>query len=74
MTSMAQLPFLVAACDYTLIGDEMLVAGAYLAQDPVKLGSTAGQDWVKLAGVCLILVGAILATFGSNSLAKLLSL
>ena len=36
MTSIAQLPFLVAACDYTLIGDEMLVAGAYLAQDPVE--------------------------------------
>ena len=72
MTAMAQLPFLVAACDYTLIGDEMLVAGAYLAQDPVKLGSTAGQDWVKLLSAGLILAGSILATFGNGLLVKLL--
>ena len=63
MTSMAQLPFLIAACDYTLIGDELLVAGAYLARDPVKMGSIAG-----LAGVLMVaeyfLSPGILKTWG----------
>ncbi len=74
MTSMAQIPFLVAACDYTLIGDEMLVAGAYLAKDPIKLGSIAGQDWIKLIGACLILVGSVLITAGNSSLIEILKL
>ncbi|MGI6632449.1 MAG: DUF6754 domain-containing protein [Bacillota bacterium] len=73
MTSMAQLPFLIAACDYTLIGDELLVAGAYLAQDPVKMGSIAGQDWAKLLGFVLIAAGSIMATAGSKWLQDLLS-
>ena len=74
MTSMAQLPFLIAACDYTLIGDELLVAGAYLAQNPVKMGSIAGQDWAKLLGFILIAVGSVMVTAGSAWLKDLLSL
>ena len=74
MTSMAQLPFLVAACDYMIIGDELLAAGAYLARDPAKLGSIAGQDWAKLLAIILILLGAILVTFKDKSLFNLLNL
>ena len=73
MTSMAQLPFLIAACDYTLIGDELLVAGAYLARDPVKMGSIAGQDWAKLLGFVLIAAGAVMVTAGSKWLYQLLN-
>ena len=40
----AQLPFFVAACDYTLIGEELFVAGAYLSREPRQLGSLKGQD------------------------------
>jgi hypothetical protein len=64
----------VAACDYTLIGEELYVGGAYLSQDPVKLGSIAGQDIPKIAAVILILLGALLKTFGSNFLTRLLTL
>ncbi len=74
MTSMAQLPFLVAACDYMIIGDELLAAGAYLARDPAKLGSIAGQDWAKLLATALILLGAILVTFKDKSLFNMLNL
>jgi len=74
MTSMAQLPFLVAACDYMIIGDELLAAGAYLARDPARLGSIAGQDWAKLLATVLILIGAILVTVKDKSLFNLLNL
>ncbi|MFH2037431.1 MAG: DUF6754 domain-containing protein, partial [Candidatus Zixiibacteriota bacterium] len=33
----AQLPFFVAACDYTLIGEEMFAASAYLSREPKLL-------------------------------------
>ncbi len=63
----AQLPFFVAACDYTLIGEELFAASAYLAGEPQQLGSLKGQDFGKLVGVAVIVVGALLATGASLS-------
>ncbi len=50
-----QLPFLVAACDHVLIGEEFFAAEAYLSGDPEKLGSLRGQDVVKNVAVLLLL-------------------
>ena len=58
----AQLPFFVAACDYTLIGEEFYAASAYLSGDPDQLGSLKGQDFGKLLVACLLIVGSLLAT------------
>lgn len=58
----SQLPFFVAACDYTLIGEELFAASAYLAREPMLLGSLKGQDWGKLVFMIAILLGAIGST------------
>jgi hypothetical protein len=58
----AQLPFFVAACDYTLIGEEFYAASAYLSGDPDQLGSLKGQDFGKILVACLLVVGSLLAT------------
>lgn len=58
----AQLPFFVAACDYTLIGEEFFAASAYLSRDPVQLGSLKGQDVGKLIVGGLLLAGCALVT------------
>lgn len=58
----AQLPFFVAACDYTLIGEEFFAASAYLSKNPDQLGSLKGQDVGKLIVAALILVGVGLTT------------
>jgi hypothetical protein len=52
----AQLPFFVAACDYTLIGEELFAASAYLTGEPRMLGSLKGQDVGKL--ICMAFIGA----------------
>lgn len=57
-----QLPFFVAACDYTLIGEEIYAASAYLSREPVLLGSIKGQDWAKAAVLALIVLGIALET------------
>lgn len=69
--AMAQIPFFVAACDYTLIGEELYAAGAYLSQDKVKIGSIGGQDILKALTMLLILVGSLMATGGSKALIDL---
>ncbi len=58
----SQLPFFVAACDYTLIGEEFFAASAYLSGDPDQLGSLKGQDVGKLIGGGFILLGIFLVT------------
>jgi len=57
-----QIPFFITSCDYTLIGEELYAAGAYLSGEPLLLGSLKGQDWTKFAIVILVMAG-ILATF-----------
>jgi hypothetical protein len=58
----SQLPFFVAACDYTLIGEEIYAASAYLSREPVLLGSLKGQDWGKALAILAVLAGVILET------------
>lgn len=63
-----QLPFFVAACDYTLIGEELFAVSAYLSRDPRLVSSLKASDYLKVYVVASILVGALLATFGSDVL------
>jgi hypothetical protein len=60
-----QLPFFVAACDYTLIGEELFAASAYLSRDLRMLGSLRGQDLGKALAMVAIVVGVLLMTFSS---------
>ena len=62
-----QLPFFVAACDYTLLGEELFAASAYLSGEPAQLGMLKGQDFGKLAAMVLVLAGCALATWDSIS-------
>lgn len=61
----AQLPFFVAACDYTLIGEEFFAASAYLSGSPEELGSLKGQDVGKVIVALGIVIGTIFATLAS---------
>jgi hypothetical protein len=59
-----QIPFFVVACDYTLIGEELYAASAYLGREPLLLGSLKAQDWAKAAIIILAIVGFLAAAFG----------
>ena len=57
-----QLPFFVAGCDYTLIGEELFAASAYLTREPQQLGSLKGQDAGKVLAAAVLVVGCLLKT------------
>jgi hypothetical protein len=59
-----QLPFFIAACDYTLMGEELYAASAYLSHEPLMLGGLKGQDFVKVILIVVILLGTLFMTFG----------
>lgn len=54
-----QLPFFIAACDYTIIGDEYYAASAYISKEPTLLGSLVGQDYGKLLIAAAIVLGVV---------------
>lgn len=60
-----QLPFFVAACDYTLIGEELFAASAYLSGDPKQLGSLKGQDIGKIIAMAAIILGTLAMTLAT---------
>lgn len=60
----AQLPFFIAACDFTLIGEELFAASAYLSGEPKQLGSLKGQDVGKFVAMVVIIIGVIAVTLG----------
>jgi hypothetical protein len=59
-----QLPFFITSCDYTLMGEELYAASAYLSREPLLLGALKGQDYGKA-----IIIGVLIAA----SLAALLA-
>ena len=66
-TDSAQVPFFITACDYTLIGEELYAAGAYLSKDPIQTGSLRGQDIAKVFILGSIFLGMLLATYSAIS-------
>jgi hypothetical protein len=70
----SQLPFFVAACDYTLIGEELFAASAYLSKDIQQLGSLKGQDFGKIVIISIILIGVILELFGISGFKNFLNI
>ncbi len=62
------LPFFVVACDYTLLGDEIYAAGAYLSGDAQDVFLLAAQDYAKTAVILAIVFGAAALTAGSDSI------
>ena len=63
-----QLPFFVVACDYTLIGEELYAASAYLSGEPKLVGSLKGADLMKIAIVTTVAVGCLLESLGIHAL------
>ena len=60
-----QLPFFVTTCDYTLIGEELYAASAYLSREPVQVGTLRGQDIGKGLILGVLLLGTTVATVGA---------
>ncbi len=59
-----QLPFFVTTCDYTLIGEELYAASAYLSKEPIQIGTLRGQDIGKAVILSAIAIGTVVATIG----------
>jgi hypothetical protein len=67
----AQIPFFIVSCDYTLIGEELYAASAYLGREPVLLGSLKAQDLAKALVMLIALIGMLCTAFGWPAFAQM---
>jgi len=70
--SLAQLPFFVTACDYTIIGEEFYAVSAYLSRDPKVVSSIKAADYFKIIVIAVLIAGVLMATFAPESYLELL--
>lgn len=64
--SYTQLPFFITTCDYTLMGEELYAASAYMSREPKLLASLKAQDITKGILIVFMTLGVVLSTFGIN--------
>lgn len=55
-----QLPFFVTACDFTLIGEELYAASAYISKEPLLLGAIKGEDWGKIVILGALVIASLI--------------
>jgi len=59
-----QIPYIVALCDYGLIGEELLAAGAYVSREPSQLGTILASDIVRFIIIGLSVLAVVLGGLG----------
>jgi hypothetical protein len=59
--AITQLPFFITTCDYTLIGEELYAASAYLGREPKQVGAVKGQDACKAIVMLFVTAGILLS-------------
>ncbi|MDP6440039.1 MAG: hypothetical protein QGH74_10420 [Candidatus Brocadiia bacterium] len=64
--SFTQLPFFITTCDYTLMGEELYAAGAYLAHNTRMLATIKAQDIGKMVLLAALPIGSALSSFPAN--------
>lgn len=65
-TAVAQIPFFITACDYTLIGEELYAAAAYISRDPQIMTNLKLSDFAKVVIGFLFILGTIVLTINSE--------
>ena len=61
-----QLPFFITTCDYTLMGEELYAASAYLSRDARMLATLKAQDLGKAVLLAALPLGVALSNLGRN--------
>ena len=63
-SSVDQLPFFIAACDYTLIGEELYAASAYLSRNALQIATLKAEDVFKVAMAAAAVIMSVAAGLG----------
>lgn len=69
--ALSQLPFFVTACDYTLIGEELYAASAYISKEPMLVSAIKGEDWGKIVIAGTLIIGSLIGFFVTDAILRI---
>lgn len=72
--TLGSMNMIAMMCDYIFIGEEIFAAAASITRDREAIATIAGQDWVKLLALLVMVIGVILMAAGSNVISKLMGM
>ena len=64
----------ILTCDYFVIGEELMAAGAYASNDPLLVGAIVAQDITKSWIIALMVLGSIASFIGIKVIASLVNM
>jgi hypothetical protein len=67
-----QMPFIIATCDYAMIGEEIFAGSAYVTKDPLVTSGIAAGDWMKILLIAVTIIGTTLELAGVKVITQLL--
>jgi len=70
--TLGSLEMMSMMCDYLFIGEELYAASAAITKDDMAVATIAGQDWIKLVAILLMVLGVIVTMSGSNAILNLM--
>lgn len=73
-TDQSATPLMGMFCDYMLIGEEMYAASAEITRDPLAIATLAGEDYMKILLLGLMIVGVLANMVGSDIIWTLLGM
>jgi hypothetical protein len=65
-TDQSATPLMAIVCDYQLVGEEMYAAAASITKDRNAVATLAGEDWIKLILLALMIIGTLGSLAGWN--------
>jgi hypothetical protein len=71
--SFTQAPVLVTNCDYVLLGDECVAAGAITSGNPSQIAGLVGLDIAKQSMLIVLLLGVLTTTAGISTILDILN-
>ncbi|RKX41768.1 MAG: hypothetical protein DRP27_10355 [Thermotogae bacterium] len=70
--TLSSMDLIAMFCDYIFIGEEIFAAAAAITRDPLTIATIAGQDWIRLLVLGMMVIGVILMAAGSHLILDLL--
>jgi hypothetical protein len=67
----AQIPYMVVCFDYSILGEEVFAAGAYVTKEPYIVSALVANDLLRVFIISILLLGTLFLTMGNNEILKL---
>lgn len=72
--TLTSMDIIALFCDYVLISEELYAASATITRDKIAMATLAGEDYIKLTTLAIMVIGGLLMAVGSNAVVNLLGM